>query len=163
MIIQCPSGILERLFLDVEYPLQVKSWMKFIEANACKPLHRCIWYVQTSFTQSSQSLQELGTGTVLRWGNKVQSPKAFRLPRVSWPTLFKETLVNEPLVPHMDILCLISFTQHAFEAHWGCSMYLYFIFLWPNNVPLYGYSAICLSILPLMEPFVLFQPFGCYD
>lgn len=145
MNIHCPSGILERLFLDVEYPLQVKSCMKFIEANACKPLHRCVWYVHTSFTQSSQSLQELGTGTVLRWGNKAQSPKASQLPRVSWPTLFKKTLVNGPLVPHIDLSCLISFTQHVFEVHLICSMYvLAFLFITEYSIRM-GTSHFVLS------------------
>lgn len=50
-----------------------------------------------------------------------------------------------------------SFTQHkVFEIHWRCcSASVICSFSWQKNFPLYEYAMIVLSILPLMDTWVL--------
>lgn len=43
-------------------------------------------------------------------------------------------------------LCLASFTEEVFVIYPHCSIYLYLVLLWPNNIPVYEFTTFYLSI-----------------
>lgn len=91
--------------------------MHFNQAKTYKPLYTFGWtceQVWVTFIRSQNHSKRQGLGLLLSPGfnkeTKAQSLKASQLLRVSWPALFKETLVNETLSP-TPILVLL--THHG--------------------------------------------------